>query len=182
MLFSQMLYPQKKQNIETLQTIPLYFCTGRLQKRTAAIICIHTKVPALSQMLAQGVLKLRVFVLPLFHLRIRCTYQHDFERTFGIYEHLRSKQSPRATKAQTLLSSSLPSFFSLDLCSRCLFSPPPSSAWCHYFFPLVALLNFVSPSLPVSPFPLCVVTSLSLDCTGSRDTCGDCLHNRSVIL
>lgn len=119
---SQMLFPQKKDNTETLQTIRI-FCTGRLQRRTAAVICIHIQVTNSPSDADTG----RSKALDI------CFHAFSTLHLLGwLWEHLWHVWGSTVHSGQS--SSCLLSFLSLDLYSNCLLSPPSSSAYRFVFF------------------------------------------------
>lgn len=185
-VFLQMLCPQKKHNIETLQAISI-FCTGRLQRRTAAIICFHIQVPNSSpdvgtvQSKAMSVCTQTASSLHTNHLSA-WLWAHLWH-VWATTQRTKPWSCYNVTHIYSLASCHL--FFTLIfilftftplLICFLSFSNPLASLkllfLSHCFFPTV-LLWF--------PYSHSFSTSLSLLCASSRDTCGDCVHNRSLI-
>lgn len=133
-----MLFPQKEHNTEALQTNQVgvsTLCTGRLQRRTAAVICIHLQVPnslpdvGTGRSEATSVCSTPVSSLHTLHL---LAWLWAPPLYMSIY--IVNKAPELLKRSSYLLSSSLLSFFSLDLNSHCLLSLLLSSASRYYFF------------------------------------------------
>lgn len=127
---------------------------------------------------AQAGLKLWIFVFTRF---LPCTFKDDFESTFGMYED----RQYIVDKALAACFLSCLMIFIVIVYSH--LPPLLLTVLGGFFLPLAPLnLLFMYHCLLPTLF-LCVSLSFSssepsaLPSAGSRDSCGDCVHNRTLI-